>query len=125
MKKFRVPIFTEEYAVIVYVGTKAEIIKGAAKYLKQSVKAVENDYQNCRGRAWNALDTVYGNKHPLIVIDSSLPAHIALATIAHESSHALDFIEDYIGLDDRSGEFHGHGISAVMRAVNNVFLKKK
>lgn len=125
MKKFRVPIFTEEYAIVVYIGTKKEILKGASRYLGQSLKAIENGFGHCRGRAWNALHEVYGRKHPLIVIDGDLPADVALATIAHESSHAMGFIEDFIGMADPNGEFHGHGIAAVMRAVNKVFLKRK
>ncbi|MFA6314967.1 MAG: hypothetical protein WC648_01175 [Candidatus Paceibacterota bacterium] len=119
-----VPIFTEEYSIRVCLGTRSQILCFASDYLNQSLKAVENDYGNCRGRAWNALDDVYGRKNPIIVIDSTLPAHVALATVAHEASHAMDFIEEYVGVRDRNGEFHAHGISAVMRAVGNKLLSK-
>jgi len=124
MKSLKVPIFTEEYAVEVRIGKRVDILKSAAKYLGVSLKAIENDYGNCRGRAWNALDDVYGVKHPIIVVDADLPYTVAIATLAHESSHALDFIEDFLGINDRNGEFHGHGIAAIMRRVGKVIKIK-
>jgi len=122
MKKFKVPIFTEEYSVQVYIGTRHEIISAVARYLDCSYKAVDADFGNCRGRAWNALDPVYGKRHPVIAVNGDLPVAVALATTAHEASHAMDFIESFIGVKDINGEFHAHGISAVMRAVGKVFL---
>lgn len=123
MKSLKVPIFTEEYAIEVRIGKKKDILKSAAKYLGVSLKAIENDYGNCRGRAWNSLDSVYGVKNPIIVIDGDLPYHVAVATIAHEASHAMDFIEDFIGINDKNGEFHGHGIAAVIRTSGKLFRR--
>ena len=125
MTQLKVPIFTEEYSIVVCVGKREEILKSAAKYLGVSLQAVKNDFGTCRGRAWNALDEVYGKKNPIIVIDGDYPAKVSLATIAHESSHAMDFIEDFIVINDRNGEFHAHGIAAVMRAVGNILKLKK
>ena len=125
MKIFKVRIFTEEYSIVVYIGTKKQIISAAARFLNCSYKAVENDFGNCRGRAWNALDDVYGNKMPLMIVDGDMPVAQAMATVAHEASHCMDFIERYIGLNDVNGEFHAHGISAVMRAVGKVYLQEK
>ncbi len=123
LNKLKVDIFTEEYKIIVYLGTKDQITKAVAKYLDCSVKSVASDFEGCRGRAWNALADVYKNKNPVIAIDTDRPAHIALSTVAHEASHAMDFIEEYIGVNDLNGEFHAHGISAVMRAIGNKLLK--
>jgi hypothetical protein len=120
--KLKVPIFTEEYSIIVVVGTPTQIFPIVAKHLDVSKRAVENDFGSCRGRAWDALDDVYGNKHPIIAIDGTYPPHVALATVAHEASHAMDFIERFIGLNDKNGEFHAHGISAVMRAVGLLII---
>lgn len=122
--KLRVPIFTEEYSIQIGIGTRSQILCFASDYLNQSLKAIENDFGKCRGRAWDALNDVYGNKHPLIVIDADYPTHISLATVAHEASHAMDFIEEYVGVNDKNGEFHAHGISAVMRAVGKLLLPK-
>ena len=60
--------------------------------------------------------------HPLIVIDGDIPANHALATIAHEAAHALDYIIEFIGMDDRSGEFRAHGIAEIMRQTTKVIL---
>lgn len=120
MKKIRVPIFTEEYAVNIYIGTRKEIVSSAAKYMKCSVKAVENDFSRMRGMAWNCFPEL----NPLVIVDGDLPAPVALATLAHEASHALDFIEKNIGVSDGNGEFHGHGIAAIMRATGKIILKK-
>jgi hypothetical protein len=123
--RIKVPIFTEEYSIIVVIGTRTQLFSVVAKYLEVSTKAVENDFGGCRGRAWNALDDVYKNKHPIIAINGDLPNHVALATLAHEASHAMDFIGDFIGIKDTNGEFHAHGISAVMRAVLLLIIAKK
>ena len=119
MKKIRVPIFTEEYAVNVYIGKQEEVIKNAAKYMKCSEIKVKNQFHNKRGMAWNC----FPEWHPLIGINGELSATIALATLAHESSHTLDFIIHHIGLDDRSGEFRAHGIACIMRTVGKSFKK--
>lgn len=125
MKKIKVRIFTEEYFIEVRIGTREQILKSAAKYLGVSLQAIKNDFGNCRGRAWNGLDEVYGNKHPIIVVDGDYPAHVALATLAHEASHAMDFIASYVGMSTRErGEFHAHGIAAVMRAGGKLIIKK-
>ena len=117
MKKLRVPIFTEEYAIVVYIGKRDEIRKAAEKYLGRPIKEFEEKH---RGMAFNALP----DNHPLIVLDGLLPAHIALATLAHEASHSMDDISDFINLHHT--EFHAHGIGAVMRVVGKCLnLDKK
>lgn len=108
MKEYKVPIFTEEYFIEVAIGTKAEIQR-LLKKLTGKVEVMEG----FRGHAYN----FFPKWNPTIVIDGDLPTFEALATLAHESSHAMDFIRDYIGLEDKSGEFHGHGIAAVLREV--------
>lgn len=113
MKKFRVLAFTEEYAVNVYFGSVKDVSKAAGKYMKCSAKAVERDFEGHRGVAWNC----FPESNPLIVVDASLPWHVALATLSHEASHAMDYIAKAVGMEDKSGEFHAHGIAAVMRTV--------
>lgn len=125
MKKYCVPIFTEEYKVVVYVGKKDEIIREAAKYAKQSSDkgcTLEwfKETFNGRGHSFSFPDL-----HPLILVNGDLPADTAIATLAHEACHAVEYIEDYITLNDTRGEFRGHGIAAVMRAVVKDLLPKK
>lgn len=119
MKKIRVPIFTEEYAINVYIGKEDEMLKAASKYMKCSFNATKNQFEGNRGMAWNC----FPEWNPLIGINGELPFRIALATLAHEACHAMDYIIEKIGINDRSGEFRCHGISAVMREVCKTFKK--
>ncbi len=117
MKKIAVQIFTEEYRVNVCIGKRKEIVAEAAKYLGKPVERVEKEFENARGMAWNCMP----ESNPFIIIDGALPAAIALSTLAHEASHALDYIKEFLCMDDRSGEFHAHGVAAVMRQVQAQF----
>lgn len=112
MKKIKVPILTEEYKILVCIGTIEELITFTNKYApawdKQRCSALLN---NSRGVAWNCLP----EEHPLITIDETLSFEEKLATLPHEASHAMQYIMDYLGIEDASDEVRGHGISAVMR----------
>lgn len=121
MRKFNVRIFTEEYAVNVYFGPVKELSKAAARYMSCSAKTVEKHFQNHRGVAWNC----FPEKHPLIAVDGDLPWNISLATLSHEASHAMDYIRENIGIEDKSGEFHAHGIATIMRSVLKKIKPKK
>ena len=103
--KLKVPIFTENYFITVEI-TKGELPKRG-----------EGGY---RGRAYNK----FPDNNPLIILSGDFPYSEALATVAHEASHCMDYIEDYLGLSDPSGEFHAHGIGAVMRAVGKLIKIK-
>jgi len=112
MKKIKVPIFTEEYKIVVVVGTVEEL----AQYVSKNVTDFnyERALQQCsetRGAAWNLLPSY----HPLITLDIDLPYELALATLPHEASHAIGYIMDYLGIEDTSDEIRGHAISAVVR----------
>lgn len=112
MRHYRIPIFTEEYAVHVLVGKRPEIVTAIAKYTTYSRKTIERDFGG-RGVTYN----VYPDKHPIIGIDGDLKPHIAVATLAHEASHAIHYLERHIGLDDSSDEFRAHGIATILRTV--------
>lgn len=113
LRHLRVPIFTEEYCINIYIGEREDLHKIAAKWMDCSVKACEKDFDGNRGKAYN----LFPEANPLILIDANLKAHIGIATIAHEASHAMDFIEKHIGIKEENGEFHAHGIAAVMRSL--------
>lgn len=112
MKKFKVPIFTEEYFIIVIIGERKQIIRSLAKYTSSTIQEVESFFTDyCSGLCWNCLP----NNHPIIAIDGKLNAFKQISTLAHEASHAMDYIADHIKLDHT--EFRAHGIASVMRYV--------
>lgn len=121
MKKYTVPIFTSEYFVTVLLGKREEICKEGAKIAKEPLEKFTKEF-NWRGQAHNLLPKW---KYPLIIVDWDLPAHIALSTLAHEAIHALDYIVEYLGMQDISGEFIAHGVGEIMRTVTKDILKKK
>lgn len=122
MKKVRVPIFTEEYAINLCIGEKEKLVKEAARYCNESEDFIRRMF-NGRGLALDAITKV--NKHPLIIVDGSLPCIDSLPTVAHEACHAMDYITSFIGMNDISGEFRAHGVSAVLRTVTRLISSKK
>jgi len=119
-----VPILTDEYFVDVLFGDREAVVHAGAKLCGDTVDWFRNEFEGKRGMACNLLKK-QRPRSPLIVLDSSLPWPVALATLAHEASHCMDYIASYIGIDDRSGEFHAHGIGAVMRSVGKEIAKKQ
>lgn len=120
MKKIRVPILNSEYAVNVYIGKKEDLIKAGAKYTTYSPKTIKRDFENRRGIAYN----LFPDLNPLILIDGDMNWYDSLASLAHESSHAISFIEEYLGINDKGDEFRGHGIGAIMRCVGKTIKIK-
>ena len=113
MKTIKVPIFTEEYKVVVAIGTVEELAKYVSNYA--AGWNYEDAWIKCsetRGACWNTLPA----RHPLITLNGDLSWDLALATLPHEACHAVASIMDHLGIrDDNGGEFLAHGISAVMR----------
>lgn len=113
MKEIIIPIYTEEYKVVVVMGNVQELAKYAAKNCKgwDYERALE-ECQNNRGTTWLRLPA----RHPLITLDSDLPWQQGLATLAHEACHAIGAIMEHLGIkDEPGGEFMGHGVGAVIR----------
>ncbi len=104
-----------------YLGTKKEGMKKMQRLFKLSDEKVAKDFDHCRGRFYDCLPDHY----PVIWIDSDLPWLQAMATIAHEASHAVEAIAEFVGIDDRAGEFQAHGIAAVVRAMNKKTKTRK
>jgi hypothetical protein len=120
MKKYRIPIFTEEYAVNVVIGTREQVIKALAKYTTYSPKTIKKDFENQRGIVYNC----YPDKHPIIGIDGELNAITQIATIAHEAIHAIDYLMGYIEIDAKETEFRGHGVATILRTILKHSLTK-
>ena len=115
----RVPILTEEYAIHVYVGPLHAVKRVAERRLAQRY-GLRVDLQDVtdqlRGIAWNCLP----EHSPIIAVRTGLPKLEALATLAHEASHAAGFFAAATGLDDPRGEFRAHAISAVLRVAGKL-----
>ena len=111
MKKYTVPILTEEYKVNVFIGRKKELIKQGGKYCNDKNFS---SFLNGRGLAVDGFD-FKPVKPPAIFVDGGLPYHIAIAALAHEASHAVDYLIGFLGVKDSSGEIRAHGIAAIMR----------
>lgn len=113
MKIVHVPILTEEYKVIVVIGTNEELAKYAFKNCKgrtygQTLELVMLH----RGTTWDRLP----EHHPVITVNGDIPWNDALATLAHEACHAVGMIQQHLGLrDEIGGEFLAHGIGSVLR----------
>lgn len=106
MKRILVPIFTEEYKIEIIIGKLEEIKVVGKKYL-------EDGYlDNKRGIS---IDRLRHGERPLILINGDYDYISCIATIAHEASHSMDDIKNYLGINDVNGEFHAHGIAAVLR----------
>jgi len=119
MKRFKIPIFTEEYKVVVFVGKRDETIRSLARYCGMSKELVSDQWKG-RGVAF-----LFSGEYPVIAVDGDLPVPVCISVLAHEASHAMDSIADYIGIKDSSGEFKAHGVGAIMRLVLKDILKKK
>jgi len=124
MKTILVPILTEQYKIKVCIGSKKELIRFASKYLDKTKEDIEKFVNNNRGAAFNTFDMGL-NIHPLIIINGDFPAGEAIATVAHEASHAMDYLQWALGIKDGSGEFHAHGIASVIRHASKLWLKEK
>ncbi len=119
MKKYKIPIFTEEYGVIVYIGKRQELIKAGAKYTEEHEDFFGDEFTG-RGLCYKGLP----EKYPLIIVDGDLPIPICIATLAHEASHSMDFIAEHLKIRETNGEFHAHGISVILRIVLGDILLK-
>ena len=112
MKKYRIPIFTEEYAINVVIGKRNEVIRELAKYTTYSPKTIIKDFDG-RGITYN----VYPEKHPIIGIDGDIKAITQIATMAHEAIHAIDFLMEHLSIDLKETEFRGHAVATILRKI--------
>ena len=92
--------------------------KELVKYTKRSPDSIERDF-NGRGITYN----MYPSNHPIIAVDGSFPLNICIATLAHETIHASNFIVEYLGINDHD-EFVAHTTAFVLRQVLKDLLKK-
>lgn len=118
MKKLEISIFTDEYKVLVFIGTVKELMAPLSKLSQWSKQEIRENFKNKRGQCFT-----YESDLPVIAINGDFPWRDSLATVAHEASHAMDWIHDYMDMDDKSGEFKAHGISCIVRQVTKMIKK--
>lgn len=108
----RVPVLTEEYCVHVFVGDPVSIKRAAHAHLRKlGLRNVTLLGEIERGIVWRTLPDC----NPIIGVNSALSPLDAIATLAHEASHAMGHIAQHTELDDDKGEFRAHGVGAVIR----------
>jgi len=114
MIKTRVPIFTSEYHLTVVMGDHESLAKYVAANAEGwDYKKALKQVRKCSGCAWNTLP----DKNLFITIDGCLSLDDALATISHEAVHAGLFLTEHLGIDDKTGEFVAHCVSAIFRGA--------
>ncbi len=108
---YNIPIMNSEYHVRVYIGS----IKSAVTLAREKYKWVKNltieEFEGCRGKAFNTLP----DGHVFVVIDGDMEPHEIMGTLAHEASHAVDYIMCFTSITD--DEFRGHSVGAIVREV--------
>jgi hypothetical protein len=109
MKLIKIPAFTEEYKIIAVLGPRKDLVKFLIKEGWTREAATKLWANPSSGKAFNYLP------NPLLMVDTDLPYQIIVATLAHEALHCANFIGDFIGVDDKAGEFKCHIVSAVLR----------
>lgn len=120
MKHYTVPIFTDKYFVDVYLGKTKELDAFLKKTLRANIYEANQWDGKHAGKAFNC----FPKYNPFIIIDSSLPYFVAVGTVAHEASHALDYIAKHLGLNDESGEFRAYGIGEIVSRIGMKDFKK-
>lgn len=121
---FKASVFTEEYKIDVIIGNREFLLKNVRKAW---IHCDDDEFDNLRWKAFNAL-LLETAVYPIIAIRDDLVYKIAIPTLAHEAAHAMDYIIEFIWIDDRSGEFRAHGIASVMREFmrrSDLILKPK
>lgn len=113
-KKYKVPIFTEEYWVTVYIGDPETICNAAKKDHPFVLNLNNRTLDGQRGQSYNTIP----DSNPFILVKGNLSKSDGIATIAHEAVHAVEYIYRYLGIKEEiASEFIAHGTSAILRAV--------
>lgn len=120
LQGFDIPILNSEYAVSVFIGSRDLVKKALVRHTKYAPRTIENDFRG-RGITYN----IFPDSNPVIGVDGDLKFNIAIATLAHEAIHAVNFISEYLGMKDTSGEFLAHGVGEIMRKVLEEINKSK
>jgi Na+/phosphate symporter len=113
---FRIPIIGVEYEVYVCVDTKEKALKKVNKYFEGYDKTTLEE-MNVRGK------TFYNPElHPFIFINIDIDN--LLATVAHESFHAISYVLKYLGQDiSDAEEVVAQVIGSIVKSVEKEMAK--
>ena len=111
-----VPILNEEYWVYVVWGEIAKVVKYMQKHF-EDVYIEEPEFENYRGRTWHRV-----HFNPVIHMHLEPGDKHFWGTLAHEATHAVDYIWETIG-ETHYGEAYSHGVGAVVHAVEAHLIK--
>lgn len=107
MKTILVPILNDEYKVVVCWGDTAYINKVLKKYKQPERDLFE--FTDYRGKTF-----MHSHCYPVIALTSEPKTADIIATLAHESVHAIEYIFTYIGEQSRD-ELFAHSIGSIVR----------
>lgn len=117
-KTVTIPILNDEYKVVVCWGDKRLLRKTLLDhhYSPDNITPafIEEACANRRGVTFRE-----SRCYSVIWIDANLPASQAIATLAHEAVHAVDFIMEFIDEDIHHSEIFAHSVGAIVRLTLN------
>lgn len=110
MKEIVVPVLNNEYKVIVCFGGEKVIRKVLTAW--HYPKDCDLDLDGYRGRTFSRK-----NCHPVIALHKKPRTPEEIGTLAHEATHAIDWIMQTISETGRLEEVYAHCVGAVVREV--------
>lgn len=106
-KEIEIPILNDEYKVIFTWGNAEQIKKVLESYGHQEWATI--GMENCRGRCFYTRGS-----HPVIAMPRRPKTPTEIGTLAHEATHAVEYLFDYIS-EKPGGEIFAHSIGAIVR----------
>lgn len=117
MKKVRIPILNDEYAVYVVTGGNSEVEKFLQWHFED--KLMMAMLEGNRGK------TFYRPGYMPVIWMNKLKPHEFAGTLSHEAVHAIDFIFSSIGENETRGELFAHSVGAIVRSGIKISLASK
>jgi hypothetical protein len=113
-KSIVIPILNHEYKVVVCWGDRKLLRKVMWAHHYDTdyhhIGYLEDETENRRGVTFKQARC-----YPVIWIDTNLPVHDAIGTLAHEATHAVDYIFSDIDETTHQGEVYAHSVGAIVR----------
>jgi hypothetical protein len=106
-----IPVLNSEYKVIFTWGNPEEIGK-VLKSWGHKEHAVLGGVEDRRGVTFHSMGF-----HPVIAMPRKPKTPTEIGTLAHEATHAVNYIYDMLGEDYRNSELFAHSVGAVVRGV--------
>jgi len=94
---FKIPVINAEYFVYVCVSNKKEGFKQVKNYFKGVKDSIKEQDFNVRGKTF-----LHDDFHPIIWIDISNKQ--IMGTVAHEATHAVTYIFNFVHQDIAQAE---------------------